>query len=178
MAGGTPNATPARARKVLERVPGLLVVCHLGASDAPVTLRAMGGNEVGTPHPQFPGFQGGEVAFPWAGRAVATPSSRTWATLGPILRPGRARGLGSRQDLELNALDRRHLPDPPIIELPLSGRGPNALGQGVGQLVRLVVSVPVLWGDAVRVFLLMGQDPTDKDPAKSLRRQGVLVSKP
>ena len=127
----------------------------------------MGCDEVGPPHPQFPGLQGGEVAFPGAGRAVATPSGRTWATLGRILRSGRVRGLGRRQDLELNALDRRHLPGPPIIELPLFGRGPYALGQGVGQLVRLIVSVPILWGDAVRVFVLMGRDPTDKDPAKS-----------
>ena len=132
--GGTPKATTARARKVLERVLGLLAVGHPGANDAPVTLRAMGGNEVGPPHPQLPGLQGGEVAFPGAGRAVATPSSRTWATLGPILRPGRVRSLGRRQNLELNALDRRHLPDPPIIELPLLGRGPNALGQGLASL--------------------------------------------
>ena len=135
----------------------------------------MGGNEVESPDSQLPGLQGGEVAFPGAGRAVATPSGRTWATLGPILRPGLVRGLKRRQNPELNVLDRRHLPDPPIIELPLSGRGPNALGQGVGQPVHLVVSIPVLWGNAVRVLLLMGRDPADKDPAKPLRRQGVLT---
>ena len=132
---------------------------------------------MGPPHPQFPGLQGGEVALLGAGRAAATPSSRTWGALGPILRSGRVRGLGRRQDLELNALGRLHLPGLPIIEIPLAGRGPDALGQGVGQPVRLVVPVPILWGDAVRVFLLVGRDPADKDPAKSLCRQGVLVPK-
>ena len=67
-------------------------------------------------------------------------------------------------------MDRRQLPGPPVVELPLAGRGPDAFGPGVGQPVRLVVPVPVLWGDAVGAFLFMGQGPAHVDLAKALRR--------
>ena len=76
---GASEAIAARARQGPERVPGPLVVRNPGASDAPVTLRAMGGDEVGPPHSQLPALQGGEVLLPGARQSSATPTGRTRA---------------------------------------------------------------------------------------------------
>ena len=94
--GATSKAATARTRQGPERVPGPLVVCNLGAGDAPVTLHAMGGDEVG-PHtpavPHIPGWGGGTSwggagpghvhgphlghaglgPVPWAGQRLGTP---------------------------------------------------------------------------------------------------------
>ena len=52
--------------------------------------------------------------------------------------------LGGGEDLKLDALDCTQLLGPPVIDLPLACRGPNVLGPGIGQFVRVVISCPVI----------------------------------
>ena len=66
--------------------------------------------------------------------------------------------LRSREDPELDALDRLQLLGSSIISRRLERRWPNEPSMGIGQAVGAVVARPILWGDAVRALLLVGGD--------------------
>ena len=84
------------------------------------------------PHPQLSTLQVREVAFPGAGRGPVPVACRAGAARASVLRPEGVGRLGGREDLKLDALDCTQPLGPPVIELPLACRGPNALGPGIG----------------------------------------------
>ena len=100
------------------------------------------------------------MAFPGASRGPVPASGRAGAVKGLVLCLGGIGRLGSRGDLELDALDCTQLLGPPVIELPLARRGPNALGLGIGQPVRMVIPGPVTRGTPPvdRAFLYLGPE--------------------
>lgn len=85
-------------------------------------------------HPQLSALQGREVALPGASRGPVPASARARPARRLILRRGRVGRLGSRQNLEMDALDRTQLPSPPVIKLPLARRGPMRFAWALASL--------------------------------------------
>ena len=86
--------------------------------------------------------------------------------------------LHSREDPELDALDRLQLLGSAIVSRRLGCRWPNEPSMGIGQAVGVVVSRPITWGDAVRALLLVGGDPADQRAADTFGLQCLAVPGP
>ena len=127
------------------------------------------------PHPQLSAIQNREAP---ASRGSVPAASHAGAARALVPRLGEVGRLGGRENFELDALDGTQLLGPPVIELPLARRGPNALGLGIGQSGRVVIPGPVTRGNAVRPLLLVGWDPPHAHSANASCGQGVPISGP